>query len=152
MNFKNNNSIFKVSNLSPSESLIAKNVLDIHKENHCLIYNQPCLNKDSAKENHIEITFMMLSIWASEISKAMASSNKHEGTKNYYQGFLPKFNHQKTTIRLLPKLLNNDFEICGVNTIGKQQILREYAENYNSYFISNDTSSIEETSTYSLQH
>jgi len=46
---------------------MAKNVLDICEANHCLIHNRPCLNKDGAKENHIEITFMMLSVWASEI-------------------------------------------------------------------------------------
>ncbi|CAG8832006.1 36320_t:CDS:2, partial [Gigaspora margarita] len=72
-NFKNKNSISKASNLSPNESLIAKNVLEIRKKNHYLIHNQPCLNKNSDKKNHIEITFMMLSIWASEINKAMAS-------------------------------------------------------------------------------
>ncbi|RIB22579.1 hypothetical protein C2G38_2173660 [Gigaspora rosea] len=40
INFKNNNSIPKTSNLLPSESLVAKNVLDICKENHCLIHNR----------------------------------------------------------------------------------------------------------------
>ncbi|CAG8545150.1 26631_t:CDS:2, partial [Dentiscutata erythropus] len=70
---RNKNSIPKTSNLSSLELSIAKNVLEIRKENHCIIHNQPCLNKNGAKENHIEITFMMLSIWASEINKAMAS-------------------------------------------------------------------------------
>ncbi|CAG8605993.1 24701_t:CDS:2 [Dentiscutata erythropus] len=70
---RNKNSIPKTSNLSSLETSIAKNVLEIHKENHCTIHNRPCLNKDGAKENHVEITFMMLSIWASEINKAIAS-------------------------------------------------------------------------------
>jgi hypothetical protein len=46
---------------------MAKNVLEIRTSNHCNIHNRACLNKDNNKESHIEITFMMLSIWASEI-------------------------------------------------------------------------------------
>ncbi|CAG8535525.1 19511_t:CDS:2 [Dentiscutata erythropus] len=66
---RNKNSISKTSNLSSLELSIAKNVLEICKENHCIIYNRPCLNKNGAKENHIKITFIMFSIW----NKAMAS-------------------------------------------------------------------------------
>ncbi|CAG8636448.1 11352_t:CDS:2 [Ambispora leptoticha] len=72
-NLKTKNSIPKTLNPSSIESSIAKNVLEIRTKNHCIIYNRPCLNKDGAKENYVIITFMMLSIWASEINKAMAS-------------------------------------------------------------------------------
>ncbi|CAG8803217.1 24623_t:CDS:2 [Cetraspora pellucida] len=66
-NFKNKNSIPKALNLSPNELLIAKNVLEIRKKNHCLIHYQSYSNKDSDKENYIKITFMIFSIWAFEI-------------------------------------------------------------------------------------
>ncbi|RIB29801.1 hypothetical protein C2G38_938935 [Gigaspora rosea] len=226
---------------------MAKNVLEIRKENHCTIHNRPCLNKDGAKENHIEITFMMLSIWASEISKAMASPTeppthplfiykhpsktksqisssllqqsdlsqqpnfiqqptfigqpyippisssfynpflpyfssqlyklplqvsfqspfqstvrtvlpeiddflKHvdesEGTIDYYQKFLFEFKQQKISVRLLSKLSNEDFQQCGVDTIGARETLREYAVKYNMFLTSSHNTLAEKTFSY----
>ncbi|CAG8677252.1 24160_t:CDS:2, partial [Cetraspora pellucida] len=49
-NLRNENFIPKTSNLSSLETSIAKNVLEIRKENYCTIYNQLCLNKDEAKK------------------------------------------------------------------------------------------------------
>ncbi|CAG8560192.1 25031_t:CDS:2 [Dentiscutata erythropus] len=47
---RNKNSIPKTSSLSSAKLSIARNVLEIRKENHCAIHNRPCLNKDGAKE------------------------------------------------------------------------------------------------------
>ncbi|RIB29795.1 hypothetical protein C2G38_2154446 [Gigaspora rosea] len=58
--YKNKNDIPKVSNLTAEETRIAENVTKIHTANHC-------------KENHVEIIFMMLSTWASEINKGLAT-------------------------------------------------------------------------------
>ncbi|RIB04034.1 hypothetical protein C2G38_2048775 [Gigaspora rosea] len=242
---KNKNYIPNVSNLSSIETLMAKNVLEIRKKNHCMFHNRPCLNKDGARENHIEITFIMLSIWASEISKAMASpteppthplfAHKHpsktrnqilsssqqpnliqqpnfiqqpmfpgqfyfppsfpnsfspyfssqiyglpfntpiqlafqptsgtmlptmkdflkhvnecEGTEDYYQKFLFKFEQQRISVQLLSKLSDENFEKCDVDTIGAQKTLREYAAKYNIAFTpSHNTLSFEKTFTYS---
>ncbi|CAG8821809.1 9439_t:CDS:2, partial [Dentiscutata erythropus] len=49
------------------ETQIAESVLKICTANHCNIHNWACLNVDKSKEYHIEITFIMLSTWASEI-------------------------------------------------------------------------------------
>ncbi|CAG8729340.1 22473_t:CDS:2 [Gigaspora margarita] len=52
---------------------MAKNVLEIRTANRCNIHNRACLNKSDSKENHVEIIFMMLLIWASEINKGLAT-------------------------------------------------------------------------------
>ncbi|CAG8791875.1 42846_t:CDS:2 [Gigaspora margarita] len=65
---KNKNQVPKVFHLTAKETQIAASVLKIHTANHCNIHNRACLNVDKSKEYHVEITFMMLSTWASEIS------------------------------------------------------------------------------------
>ncbi|CAG8702248.1 16434_t:CDS:2 [Cetraspora pellucida] len=168
--FKNKNRIPKTSNLSSKESIMA----------------------NRAKENHIEITFMMLSIWASEMqpvysgqpyavspfynsfqmfplyissqiyrtpfqtsiqmpsqsaiqtSSQSATSitmtlptigdflkqvDESEDTGNYYQNFLLKLEQQRILVRLLSKLSDENFEKCGIDTIGARETLREYATN-----------------------
>ena len=46
---------------------MAKNVLEIRQHHHCKNHNRPCLNQNAPLNAHIEITFMMLSIWSSEM-------------------------------------------------------------------------------------
>ncbi|PKY34926.1 hypothetical protein RhiirB3_500459 [Rhizophagus irregularis] len=70
---KNKNRVPKTSSLTSEETQIAKNVSEICTINHCNIHNRACLNRDNSKENHVEITFMMLSIWASEMNKGLAT-------------------------------------------------------------------------------
>ncbi|POG71257.1 hypothetical protein GLOIN_2v1775009 [Rhizophagus irregularis DAOM 181602=DAOM 197198] len=70
---KNKNRVSKTSSLTSEETQIAKNVSEICTINHCNIHNRACLNRDNSKENHVEITFMMLSIWASEMNKGLAT-------------------------------------------------------------------------------
>ncbi|PKY50546.1 hypothetical protein RhiirA4_423825 [Rhizophagus irregularis] len=70
---KNKNRVPKTSSLTSEETQIAKNVSEIRTINHCNIHNRACLNRDNSKENHVEITFMMLSIWASEMNKGLAT-------------------------------------------------------------------------------
>ncbi|CAB4489812.1 unnamed protein product [Rhizophagus irregularis] len=70
---KNKNRVPKTSSLTSEETQIAKNVSEIRTINHCIIHNRACLNRDNSKENHVEITFMMLSIWASEMNKGLAT-------------------------------------------------------------------------------
>ncbi|CAG8561814.1 3252_t:CDS:2 [Racocetra fulgida] len=196
--FKNKNRIPKTFNLSSKESIMASNVLEIRKANHCKIHNRPCINKDGAKENHIEITFMMLSIWASEIaiatpteppthplfayqhsSKTKASSLLTSPLQsnliqqpecsgqlyavplfyNQFQMFSPYIPSQiyetpfQTSIQIpsqsatsvgmtLPTISNflkqvdenENFEKCGVDTIGAQETLRHYAAKYNTVY------------------
>jgi len=64
---KNKNHVPKVFSLTSVETQMAKNVLEIRTANHCNIHNRACLKRDRSKEDHIEITFMMLSTWASEM-------------------------------------------------------------------------------------
>ena len=64
---KNKKQVQNNSNLTLEETQMAKNILEIRTTNYCNIHNRACLNKNNSKENHIEITFMMLSIWVSEI-------------------------------------------------------------------------------------
>lgn len=64
---KNKKQVPNTSNLTSEETQMAKNVLEIRTTNHCNIHNRACLNRNNSKENHIEITFMMLSIWATEM-------------------------------------------------------------------------------------
>ncbi|CAG8731612.1 27569_t:CDS:2, partial [Dentiscutata erythropus] len=71
--YKNKNDIPKVSNLTTEEIRIAENVTKIRTTNHCDLHNRACLNQNQGKENHVEITFMMLSTWASEINKGLAT-------------------------------------------------------------------------------
>ncbi|CAG8839347.1 24830_t:CDS:2, partial [Gigaspora margarita] len=107
------------------------------------------LELNDALDNDINMNFKN----NNSIPKASnLSPNECEDTKDYYQRFLSKFEQQKITIRLLSKLSNNDFEKCSVDTISKQQTLHEYAENYNLFCTSNNTLSVEKTSTYSLLH
>ncbi|CAB4388078.1 unnamed protein product [Rhizophagus irregularis] len=70
---KNKNRVPKTSSLTSEETQIAKNVSEIRTINHCNIHNRACLNRDNSKENHVEITFMMLSIWTSEMNKGLAT-------------------------------------------------------------------------------
>ncbi|CAG8765435.1 6787_t:CDS:1, partial [Racocetra fulgida] len=56
----------------------------------------------------------------------------------YFQKFLLKFEQQQISVRLLSKLSNEDFNKCGVETIGARQTLREYAAKYNIIFTSHD--------------
>lgn len=54
-----------------------------------------------------------------------------EGTNDYYQSFLVKLEQQRISVRIISKLSDEDFEKCGVNTIGARQTLRDYATKYN---------------------
>ncbi|CAG8769701.1 15577_t:CDS:2, partial [Cetraspora pellucida] len=67
------NRIPNVSSLSSYDKTIAENVLEIQNAYHCNIYNRPCLNKENYKDLHVEITFMMLLIWAADINKRLAT-------------------------------------------------------------------------------
>ncbi|CAG8801476.1 4800_t:CDS:2, partial [Dentiscutata erythropus] len=206
---KNKNQVPKVSNLTVEETQIAESVLKIRTANYCNIHNRACLNVDKSKEYYIEITFMMLSTWASEINKGLAtpteppthplfaynylskkrpslqlsnsdrllsqssssclfpnsyiptpfynplqmvptftssysdleptpyttrlsiptigeflkSIDENENTDDYYQSFLLKFEQQRISVRILSKLSNEEFEKCGVDTIGARQTL-----------------------------
>ncbi|CAG8775717.1 1550_t:CDS:2, partial [Ambispora leptoticha] len=71
-NYKNKNQVPNVSSLS-SHKEIAENVLKIRNAYHCNVHNRPCINKESHKDFHVEITFMMLSIWASDMNKGLAT-------------------------------------------------------------------------------
>ncbi|CAG8760194.1 10064_t:CDS:2, partial [Racocetra fulgida] len=66
-NYKNKNQVPNVSSLSSHDKEIAENVLKIRNAYHCNVHNRPCINKESHKDFHVEITFMMLSIWASDM-------------------------------------------------------------------------------------
>jgi hypothetical protein len=206
--------------------------------NHCSIHNRSCLYRDNSKENHVEITFMMLSIWASEmvilllhteqlgniylfyyylqnkglatptnppthplfayrhpsktkpsylqpsaenpllpsspyipfslynpsqmfsaphptysleqtlispimttklptISDFLKQIDENEGTDNYYQSFLEGLERQRISVRILSKLSAEEFEKCGVDTIGAQKILLDYAKRYNNISLYN---------------
>ncbi|CAG8612275.1 6823_t:CDS:2 [Racocetra fulgida] len=65
--YKNNNQVPSVSSLSVYDKEIAANVLQIRTTYRCNMHIRPCLNKETHKDLHIKITFMMLSIWASDI-------------------------------------------------------------------------------------
>ncbi|CAG8764830.1 21271_t:CDS:2 [Cetraspora pellucida] len=118
--YKNKNKVSKISNLRSEETKMAKHVLEIRTANHCNIRNRACLNKDKSKENHIEIIFIMLSIWISEIlystsniseqpvqttkltiptlSNFLKQVDKNENTNNYYQIFLVELKQQRISI------------------------------------------------------
>ncbi|GET59308.1 uncharacterized protein OCT59_009118 [Rhizophagus irregularis] len=211
---KNKNRVSKTSSLTSEETQIAKNVSEIRTINHCNIHNRACLNRDNSKENHVEITFMMLSIWASEMNKGLATPTNppthplfayrnpsktkpsylqpsaknsllpsssyipfslynslqmfsapytahvleqtpimitklptisdflkqiddNEGTNNYYQSFLEGLEKQRISVRILSKLSMEEFKICGVDTIGVQKTLLDYAKRYNNISLYN---------------
>ncbi|CAG8721705.1 9890_t:CDS:2, partial [Racocetra fulgida] len=84
VNYKNSNKVSRISSLSSHNKLIAENVLEIRTEYHCNIHNRPCLNKESNKDLYVEITFIMLSIWAtsntSTFSHAKTSKKLHSSS------------------------------------------------------------------------
>ncbi|CAG8700581.1 25531_t:CDS:2 [Dentiscutata erythropus] len=75
-NYKKTKKINRIPNaesLSLHEKIIAENVSKIRNTYHCNIHNKPCLNKEKHKDLHVELTFLMLSIWASDINKGLAT-------------------------------------------------------------------------------
>src|SRR5687767_88336 len=65
--------------------------------------------------------------------------DEYEGTDNYYQSFLVELERQKISVRILSKLSDEEFEKCGVNTIGARQTLRDYAIRYNNVSLHSST-------------
>ncbi|CAG8712707.1 17287_t:CDS:2 [Dentiscutata erythropus] len=59
--------------LTSYDKIIAKNILEICKAHNCSIYNQPCFNRENHKDLYVEIIFMMLSIWALDMNKDLAT-------------------------------------------------------------------------------
>ncbi|CAG8576571.1 20046_t:CDS:2, partial [Racocetra fulgida] len=224
--YKNKNRVPSISSLSSHDKDIANNVLKIRNAYHCNVHNRLCLNKESYKDLHVEITFMMPSIWASDMAQLthqspqvqpiqlllpqvqlspqpkfqlspqpqsqlilpsfslqhiplalppqptlynwafgsqtlqshqpllsipynsyqmlpynsvqprMNQSNPYisftlpsmdeflkevderEGTSNYYQSFLKKFNKQRVLVKQLQRLMDGEFEQCDVDTVG----------------------------------
>ncbi|CAG8717900.1 4132_t:CDS:2 [Dentiscutata erythropus] len=53
-----------------------------------------------------------------------------EETGDHYQSFLEKFNAQRILVKRLKRLTDEEFALCGVETIGERQTLREYVEKY----------------------
>ncbi|CAG8553353.1 10814_t:CDS:2 [Racocetra fulgida] len=138
--YKNNNRIPSISSLSSYNKEIAENILQIREAHHCNIHNRPCLNKEKHSDLHVEINFMMLSVWASDMSNSNITStlftmseflkelDEKEETGHYYQNFLEEFETQQILVRYLRRLTDEQFDKCEVKTISAQQTLREYAE------------------------
>jgi len=68
----------------------------------------------------------------STIGDFLKQVDEHEGTGDYYQGFLTELEQQRISVRILPKLSDNEFEKCEIDTIGARQTLRDYAIKYSS--------------------
>jgi hypothetical protein len=66
------------------------------------------------------------------ISEFLKQVDEDEGTNDYYQSFLTKLEEQRISVRILSKLSDEEFEKCGVNTIGARQTIRDYAIRYNN--------------------
>ncbi|CAG8834664.1 19491_t:CDS:2, partial [Gigaspora margarita] len=62
-----------VPSLTLYDKGIAENVLEIRKAHHCSMHNWPCFNRENHRDLHFEITFRMLSIWASDMNKGLAT-------------------------------------------------------------------------------
>lgn len=61
--------------------------------------------------------------------------DESEGTNDYYHSVLTELEQQRISVRILPKLSDKEFEICGVDTIGARQTLHNYAIKYNNAFL-----------------
>jgi hypothetical protein len=73
------------------------------------------------------------------ISDFLKQIDEYEGTDNYYQSFLVELERQKISVRILSKLSDEEFEKCGVDTIGARQTLCDYAIRYNNVSLHSPT-------------
>ncbi|PKB99887.1 hypothetical protein RhiirA5_403448 [Rhizophagus irregularis] len=71
------------------------------------------------------------------ISDFLKQIDDNEGTNNYYQSFLEGLEKQRISVRILSKLSMEEFKICGVDTIGVQKTLLDYAKRYNNISLYN---------------
>ena len=71
------------------------------------------------------------------ISDFLKQIDENEGTNNYYQSFLEGLEKQRISVRILSKLSMEEFEKCGVDTIGAQNTLLDYAKRYNNISLYN---------------
>ncbi|CAG8659837.1 28532_t:CDS:1 [Dentiscutata erythropus] len=56
--------------------------------------------------------------------------DEKEETGQYYQDFLEKFKMQRVLVKHLSELIDEEFEKCGIDTVGARKTLREYARRY----------------------
>ena len=82
--------------------------------------------------NILEQTLTSSALTIPTISEFLKQVDEMEGTNNYYQSLLIKLEQQRISVRILSKLTDEDFEKCGVDTIGARQTLRDYAMKYNN--------------------
>ena len=87
--------------------------------------------------NILEQTLTSSALTIPTISEFLKQVDEMEGTNNYYQSFLEGLEKQRISVRILSKLSMEEFEKWGVDTIGAQKTLLDYAKRYNNISLYN---------------